>query len=228
MSLTLFRRTRRVACALTLLATTLGLFAGGIGAPAPLVYPRIDLTNGRILRQVEIHARNADTQKVFLLADGTAMFIPLALFPAAVQTAIQQDVPASGGTVSVVPSPEPVQVPSQPAPMIVQVAPAPAAPSEEQVVAAHRRLALAYAVRYFRYEYQVGSGYVRVDSVDCDATPTRPVSGRVGRYETAGTAYLEYFDSAGLSAGRAKCRFWVQTEEDPDQPLRVVRFEHRN
>lgn len=203
----------------------------------PLEFTRLDLTDGRTLKNVSVRSYDAKSDKLLLITDGKAMTIPLSLVPAAIQAQFRK-APESGATVSVAPAapkseaPSPSGTPASPArptPPARDTGTRPDDPQtrERAIADAHRKVALEYAVRYFRYEYQVGPSNVRIDSVQFGDVTNRAVPGWVGTYETSGTAFLEFFDSSRLSYGRAKAHFDVRTEQKPNEEIKVVSFDKR-
>lgn len=117
-----------------LLTLALLAFAPAAAAEPPATLPQVALSDGRTLKNVSIRTFDPATQRVLVLADGRAMTVPLALFPAAVAEKLR-GAPRSGESVSVVGSgarssaalstaadqyhlaqPEPVVLPATPAP----------------------------------------------------------------------------------------------------------------
>jgi len=211
--------------------------ASGASDANTLEYTRLDLTDGRTLKNVAVKSYDAKTDKLLVIANGKAMTVPLSLVPAAVQTQFRK-APESGSTVSIAPA-----APKFTAPVPTGNTVNPARPStpppradgrpddpqirERAVANAHKQVALAYAARYFRYDYQVGPSNVRIDSVEFGDVTNHEVQGWAGTYETSGTAYLEFFDSARVSYGRAKAHFEVRTEQKPNEDIKVVSFDKR-
>lgn len=202
---------------------------------APLQYKRIDLYDGRVLKDVTIKTYDPGTGRVLVIAEGMASMIPLKIFPVSLEKQISETAPRSGGSTATV--------------TVIQRAPAPVPANSQPVLPTsnldrtyidaaenaraeadfrqHAETARTRAERYFRYEYRVGSNAVRVRSLDLDTTPPEPISGWTGRYRTTGKAYLEYFDSAGWSYSRADAPFEVVTEKKPNGHIEVVDFSLR-
>ena len=110
----------------------------------PLRFTQIDLTDGRQLKNVVVKSYDARTERLLIVADKTAMTIPIALLPPPFNEKLKA-APATGGSVSTAlslprpPAPPPpsvgasdanaVAVPATPAPEVnVAPEPAPSAP----------------------------------------------------------------------------------------------------
>jgi len=197
----------------------------------PTKFARMDLLDGRTLRNVELVSYDAANAKVLLIADQKAMVVPLSLIPQPFASRFKHDLPESGATASIVPNPPaapaPAPRPAGPPAPPVEVVPAPAAAgnaADQPVLAAHRNAAEARAARYYRFEYRAGSDSIKVTALQIETDPPQPVDGWPGRYRTQGRAFLEFYDSVGRSFSRASSRFEVLTEQAPDKPLTVVQF----
>jgi hypothetical protein len=216
----------------------LGLLAvGAVGAagaadPAPTKFARIDLLDGRTLKNVQLVSYDAAAAKVLLIADHKAMDVPLALFPQPFANRFKHDLPEAGASASIVPpgpAPAPANQPLvRPAPaMTVPPAPAPAnggGAAADPALAAHKQAAAARAARYYEFEYPAGSGAIKVTALQIETDQPEPVAGWPGRYRTQGRAFLEFYDSAGRSFSRTTSRFEVLTEQPAGKPLTVVQF----
>ncbi len=198
-----------------------------------LEFTRLDLTDGRTLKDVVIKSYDAKTDRLLILTGKKAMTLPLSLVPAAVRARFRTDAPASGSTTNVMHE-EPKRTPPAPAPVpppVVTVIQQPTQPAVdpaqqlEALKAAHRAVALQRAEKFYRYEFPMGSSYVRVTAQDFEATVPREVPGWSGRFETTGKVFLEYFDSVGRSFKRTTSTFTVLTETKPDQGIVVVGFD---
>jgi hypothetical protein len=88
------------------------LLAGALRAfaqPAddvPLKFTRLDLTDGRKLKNVTVRSYDAKSEKLLVVADGKAMTIPIALVPAPFNEQLK-GAPASGNSVSTIAAPTP-------------------------------------------------------------------------------------------------------------------------
>jgi len=211
---------RGVSLALILLAAR----ALAPAADVPLRFDRIELRDGRTLRNVVIKSYDAATDKLLLIADGTAMLVPVNLIPAPFAAHLKADAPPAGGSTAVVatraaaPAPQPVPMPAAPLGASDQGV------DQERLRAAHRQAAEARALRYYRYEFQAGSSAISVTAVDIETEPPEKVEGWPGRYRTKGTARLEFYDSKGNSFSRSAGAFEVLTEQKPGESVRVVDF----
>ena len=205
--------------AAAILLTTVGRAAD----PTPTKFTRIDLLDGRTLKNVELVSYDAAAAKVLLIADQKAMVVPLALIPQPFADRFKHELPESGASASVVPNPPAAPVPAPaPAPAVV---PAPAPPAADQPpLAAHKKAAEARAARYYRFEYKAGSDSIAVTALQLETDPPVAVDGWPGRYRIQGRAFMEFYDSVGRSFSRATSRFEVLTEQPPGKPVSVVEF----
>lgn len=216
-------KSARLCC---LIAAAVLLTAVGRAAdPAPTKFTRIDLLDGRTLKNVELVSYDAAAAKVLLIADQKAMVVPLALIPQPFADRFKHELPESGASASVVPNPPAAHLPvAAPAPAPA-VAPAPAPPAADQPqLAAHKKAAEARATRYYRFEYKAGSDSIAVTALQLETDPPVAVEGWPGRYRIQGRAFMEFYDSVGRSFSRATSRFEVLTEQAPGKPVSVVDF----
>jgi len=206
------------------------LLAAAQAADVPLRFDRIDLLDGRTLKQVEIKSYDAATGKLLLVADGSALVVPVDLIPAPFAARLKAAAPAAGSSTAIVATRTVTPVPA-PGPA-VQVVPMPAAPiggrdptaDTERLLARHKQAAEARALRFYRYEFPAGSSAITVTAVDLETGQPEPVEGWSGRYRTKGTARLEFYDSKGGSFSRSGGAFEVLTEQKPGEALKVVAF----
>lgn len=224
--------------------------ATGLSAAEPTLTPlgRLELLDGRILKNVVVRSYDTHVSKVLLIADGKALLIPIDLIPPPhadrilaasrrtapdlVQTTPVPPPPAPAAppaTSSSVPVPTPFQpsaptTPPPPPPAPVPVAPAPvAAPTDPR--RAHQAAALAHALRYYKYEYRTGSNAIAVTDSDIAVERTEAVPGWTNRYRTIGKAYVQAYDSyGGGSFRRSTSRFELLTEQKPGEDIQVVDF----
>jgi hypothetical protein len=209
---------------------------------APLNFSRLDLSDGRKLKNVVVKSYDAKSAKLLIIANGTAMTIPLAVVPPPFNEKLKA-APASGGFVNTIAAPSrplvsaadqyhlerpmPYRPPQviyvpQPAPVLRPVAPDPLLAQAD--LTRHQAAAQARAQNYFRYEHQYGSTSIIVNSLNFELGVPTAVPGWPGRFESKGTAYIEYYDSRGRSFGRTTSRFEVTTEQKPGEALQVVDF----
>lgn len=92
---------------------------------------------------------------------------------------------------------------------------------------AHQQVAEQKAINYYRYEHQLGSNSVTVQSVTLDDVECAPIEGWSGRRRTQGRALVEFYDSKGRSFSRAVFSFEVITEEKAGGSVKVVDFTHK-
>ncbi len=187
-------------------------------------FTRLDLTDGRTLREVTVKSYDPATGRVLLLAGRTAMSIPVALIPAPFDVQVKAAVPVAGSNLTTI-VPRAAPPPSAVAPAVapVQVSAPPAAPRAAPV-SRHREAASERARRFFTYEYQAGSSSVSVYECEIETEETEPIAGWDGRYRTKGRAYLQFYDSRGRSFSRATSRFEVITEQKPGKGVEVIDF----
>ncbi len=200
----------------------------------PLEYQRLDLTDGRRLRDVVIRSYDPAADRFLLVAQRKAMTIPARLIPEAIAAKLKQAAPQSGSSVSSTPK-SPSSPPSThtarepaPAPSRQQAArPSDSAREDQSARAnaeAHRTAAIEHARTFYRYEFKAGSDAIRVQSVHIEAGAAKPITGWENRYRTQGTAHLEIFDTKGWSATRAKSTFEIVTEEKSNEPIAIIDF----
>jgi hypothetical protein len=221
------------------LVVEFGLLAAGTAIAAdttPTKFARIDLLDGRTLKNVELVSYDAATDKVLLVADQKAMLVPVNLIPAPFAARFKHDLPESGATSSIVANgaavaPRPshatpaMQPVVNPRPTIVVPAPANAGiAGGGQTLARHKQVAEARAARYYRFEYKAGSDSIMVTGLQIETDQPELIEGWPERYRTQGRAFLEFYDSKGGSFSRATSRFEVLTEQKPGKPLTVVEF----
>jgi hypothetical protein len=189
-------------------------------AEAPTRFARLDLLDGRKLTNVTVRTYDAASGRVFLIADRKAMSVPITLIPQPFAQQFKLGLPAGGGSMTVVKSSPPAQLPRQitsaapavssgPAPVVTVV-------NESATVDpayAHAEAAAKRAERFFRFEIPTGSNAISVYDVDIETLGTEPVTGWEGRYRTRGKAYIQYYDSKGNSYSRVTDGFEVITDQ---------------
>lgn len=202
--------------------------AGGLGAAAgeaPLKLARLELADGRALTNVVVKSYDAVSGRLLLVADGTAMLIPVSLVPAPFGERLKADAPRAGSSMSVVPAaPDAGPAPAPAAPPAAPAATPAAGADDAAAIADHRQVAEERARQYYEFEFMAGSGAVSVTKLDIQTRPPEPVPGWPGRYLTRGKAFVEFYESKGRSFGRRAGRFEVVTLQKPDQSVIVVEF----
>jgi hypothetical protein len=201
--------------------------------PAVTPIARLQLLDGRTLKNVVIRSYDVRSAKVLVVANGKALLIPLTLIPPPYAEKIQADNPrSSADLVQTTPVPEPSApvpppsdtrvIPPPPPPPPAPVAPV-ATPADPRK--AHQEAAKAHARRYYKYEYRTGSNAISVTDSDIAIDETEPVPGWSNRYRTTGKIYLEIYDSVGGgSFRRGTSRFEILTEQKPGEDIKVVDF----
>lgn len=195
-----------------------------------LHFNQIDLTDGRTLRNVTIKTYDNVSGRVLIITEGKASTVALTLFPSPLDQQISARAPRAGTTSTVVPQrvlPPPQEAPPAANPDRTASDQAEAA-AADSTLEQHRSAARARADRYFRTEYNLGSGAVRVRSVDLDTRLPEPVAGWSGRYRTQGRAFIEFFDSKGWSYSRSTAAFEVLTQQKPDGQISISEFALRH
>lgn len=223
--------TKRYVRALACSAVAVTLFVAALAAAQPAsTFARIDLTDGRSLKDVTVRSYDPASGKVLLMAGRTAMSIPLALIPAPFDTQVKEAVPVAGSNLTTV-SHRPTAAPSARAEPVrvvpVQImAPSTSGerPDASSSLARHRDAASKRAERFFTYEFQAGSSSLSVYDCDIETEEIEAVAGWDGRYRTKGRAYLQFYDSRGRSFSRTTSRFEVLTEQKAGKDVTVVDF----
>jgi hypothetical protein len=227
---------------------TLALAAAGpTEADVPLKFSRLDLTDGRKLKDVVVKSYDAKTEKLLVIADGKAMTIPIGVVPAPFNQQLK-GAPASGGSVSTFGAPSSTlvsasdqyrmdvpatvrpmaTVPPQSAPPRARPAPDPAA-VEAARLKRHQSVARTRAERYYRYEHPLGSSSIKVMAIEFELSVPKAVPGYTGRVETQGKVYLDYIDTVGGgSVQRATAMFEIMTEETPADGINVIDFRRKS
>ena len=205
---------------------------GAADDETPMRFDRLDLNDGRRLKNVVVKAYDAKAEKLLLIASGKAMFIPIGLIPQPFQDRFKADAPRSGSTATEVQAPAPVPAP----PPAAGPSGAPASnpdpeaseATQQRLLARHKQAALERAKNHYRYEFKVGSDASRVTALDFEVDEPEAVVGWPGRYRTQGKAYLEFFDAKGYSFGRTWSTFEVITEQKPKEALKVIDFARKS
>ncbi len=116
---------RLFAVGLIILSAAPGSFsAAPVATESPVEFTRLDLADGRRLKNVVVKTYNASTDTVLVVADGRAMTIPLKLVPATFQAQLK-GAPVSGQNMTIIATPK-VIPPSAPAGPMVTFSVAPA------------------------------------------------------------------------------------------------------
>lgn len=219
-------------------ALALGSFA--VAAPAteeapavPLQFARLDLTDGRKLKEVVIKSYDADAKKILLITAGDkALLLPIDQIPQPLRDQLKEGAPRGGGSTSVV-SPSKIITPST-IPGTVLPAPAPVAPPmpvspAEDPRLQHEAVARNRAQRYYEDEFQVGSGAIIIVKLSLDTDEPEPIPGWTGRYRTTGRANIGFYESKGRSFSRTQTStFECITEQKPGERIKVVDFSLRS
>lgn len=204
------------------------LFAPARGAtPPPLAeFTRLDLVDGRSLRNVVVKSYDSTTDKLTLVADRNLMTVPLVLIPAPFRASIRQAVMSTRSVPAPAVPPKSQgprsRNPVEPARNDVPT-PGTVDTADRELIDAHRSAASAYAEHYYRTEHQWSTGNVSVTVVKIDTADPEPVAGWVGRYRTEGSVEVDV--TSGLApAKRMRATFDVLTEKKPSGAIEVVHF----
>ena len=210
-----------------------------------LQFSRMDLNDGRKLKNVVVKSYDAKSEKLLMIADGKAMTVPITLLPVPFNEKLK-GAPASGSTVNTVATPprpivpaanqyfveQRVARPTPPPVVVYQPVPASAAPSapmSEQIARAEQeKAARDRAQRYYTYEYPAGLTSHRVTLIDVELETPRAVPGWTGRNMVQGKAYVELYDRRNRSTQRTTSSFEVLLEQKPGESLKAVDFTVKN
>jgi hypothetical protein len=226
-----------------ILVAGIGLVVGGamFAADEDLVlqFHRMDLSDGRKLKNVIVRSYDAKSEKLLVIADGKAMTVPIALLPAPFNQTLK-GAPASGGTVNTFAAPpRPVLSAADqyylehPAPVRtfapVQPTRAPAVQvSTENPHTAQEKVARDRARRYYTYEFPASMTSHRVTLIDVELQTPQSVPGWTGRSSAQGKAYIELYDRRNRSVQRRTSNFEVLMEQKMGESLRAIDFTVKN
>ncbi len=204
-----------------------GLFAGELGGffkSADLEFTRLDLTDGRRLNNVVVKSFNPSAQTLFVVADRTAMTIPLRLIPPAVRPMFQS-VRLSGATspTTAAPAPAPVAIPQSQAESKASNTDTPAAETEPTIGAKeHTEFARRYADDYYRTKHQYGTGAVSAYVNDVVIDECAPMQGWDRQFRSQGHA------DVSIAGHPTKLTFEVLSKEKDDHSLALVQFSRKS
>lgn len=213
-----------------------GLFLAGTAcaatnSPAALEFTRLDLLDGRKLRNVVIKSYDARTDKVVLLADQTMMTVSAALIPAPFADGVRKEALALPST-----SPAPrvissVQRSPAPRPQPPVQWSRPASPQSAKAtvdLAAHKIAATDRARTFYHTEFKSGSVGTSVVVNFLGLDEPEEITGWEGRYRTQGRAELEYRDRNYRSTGKVNSTFEVITESKSGAAVTVIDFTRKS
>ncbi len=189
-----------------------------------LEFERLDLTDGRKLKNVVVKNYDAEKDRLLLVANGKAMTISVELVPEPFRTRLKEHAPSAGSSTSSIPpkrhrpptaNPEPQPVPPS----------APTRPVQPTIdPAQHRASAVDRADRYYRFEHQAGAATLSLRDVAYETDDPEPVTGWPNRYRVQGRAFLEYYETKNYTTIRSTDRFEVLTEQKDGGSIRVIDF----
>lgn len=187
-----------------------------------LAFSRLDLSDGRRLTKVVVKSYDAEKETLLLVANGEAMVVGMDLVPEPVRGRLKEEAPPAGASTVTVPFDSLHASPSWPS--SVETLSSDSSPRLASGPEAHKAAALERAQTYYRFEYQGGSGSIRVTAINFETSDPEPVDGWTGRYRTQGRVLLEYFDTKGYSFSRATDRFEIITEQKEKGSIKVIDF----
>jgi len=170
--------------------------------PLDFRFVRIDLANGRILKNAALTGFNRESELIYVMEDRKLKPYPAALFPGFVRDQIDDrlaEYPDTSGktesTSAARPEAPPDREPESSRPPIGS--PEAHAINQEQIESAVSAKAQTAALRHFRYGSRNGSGYSTMTNGDVDLDPPVGIKGWPHRYRVEGTVYFSLYDSVG-------------------------------
>jgi len=187
--------------------------------PGDLEFARLDLIDGRSLRNVVVKSFNPNAQTLFVVADHKAMTISLQLVPPAVRpmfSAVRISAPTAA--VSEMPRrkrPAPASTHGDPEPTSTDPAAAqPSAGAKE-----HAEFAQKYADEYYHTKHQFTMGSVSAVVIDVAVDDCSPMQGWERQYRSQGHVNVSYSNGQ-----QGRLTFEVLSKEADDHSLTLVQF----
>lgn len=191
-------------CLILLMGT---LFASATRAqdmvPLDLRFARINLVNGRILKDAALTGFNRESELIYVMEDRKLKPYPAALFPGFVTDQIEvrlaeyPDTSEKSRTPSKTVAPPTQASKSEPPARAPIGSPEDNAAVREAIEDAVAAKAQTAALRHFRYDSRNGSGYTTMTNGDVELGRPTPVKGWTHRYRVEGTVYFSFYDSVG-------------------------------
>lgn len=217
---------------IVLLVVLLGLGSGSTlhaNAMVPLDFRfvRIDLANGRILKNAALTGFNRESELIYVMEDRKLKPYPAALFPGFVRDQIDarlaeypdtsDESAAADRKDSTAPS---AQKPEATRPPIGS--PEANAINQAEIEDAVMRKAETAALRHFRYGSRNGSGYSTMTNGDVDLDMPEAVPGWSNRYRVKGTVYFSLYDSVGETFSNRRRGVEVIVEAKSSRSIKVL------
>lgn len=193
--------------------------------PLNLRFERVNLSNGRVLKDAALTSFNRDSNLVYVLEDRKLKPYPRALFPGFVTARIDDRLKEH-------PAPKPSR---QPAPQSSPHGESPPPSKSNPIGSPERnaadRAAIEAAVaakaesaarRHFRYGQRTGSGYTTTTESEVELDGPTPIPGWPGRYRVEGTAYYSYYDSVGSTFNNRRRGVEVIVEAKSPSRIKVL------
>jgi hypothetical protein len=190
----------------------------------PLQLERLELTDGRKLRDVVVRSFDAEKGRLLLVASGKAMLLSIELLPEPVRTRVKEETPEAGGTTNTSPPAANPTPPERPrTPPVPPPEPArngqPAFDPRPHVEAAKDR-----ADRFYRFEHFPGSATLSLRVAKFETDDPEPLTGWPNRYRVQGRAFLEYYETKNYTTIRSIDRFEIITEQKGTRNVQVLDF----
>lgn len=193
--------------------------------PLDLRYERVNLANGRVLKNVAITSINRESGLVYVLEDRKLKPYPKALFPSFVTQRITsrlQEYPnpdSSRKRATRLAPPTPRTPSPSPAPIGSPENNAAQRAAIESAVAAKAETA---ALRHIGYGQRMGSGYTTTTQSEVDLDGPVAIPGWPGRYRVEGIAYYSYYDSVGTTFNNRRRGVEVILEAKSPRSVKVL------
>ncbi|MEJ6731332.1 MAG: hypothetical protein QNK90_04515 [Opitutaceae bacterium] len=193
--------------------------------PLDLRYERVNLANGRVLKDVAITSINRESGLVYVLEDRKLKPYPKALFPGFVTQRIAnrlQEYPAQDSSRerarALTPQPSNTRSPTT-SPIGSPENNAALRAAIETAVSAKAETA---ALRHIGYGQRTGSGYTTTTQCEVELDGPTAIPGWTGRYRVKGIAYYSYYDSVGTTFNNRRRGVEVILEAKSPRSIKVL------
>ncbi|MBT5901033.1 MAG: hypothetical protein HOH58_02875 [Opitutaceae bacterium] len=190
--------------------------------PLNLRFERVNLSNGRVLKDAALTSINRGSDLVYVLENRKLKPYPRALFPGFVTARIAdqlEEYPAPKSSSERKPSTYARVSPSSQSKSDPIGSPERNAADRAAIEAAVAAKAESAALRHFRYGQRTGSGYTTTTQSEVELGGPQPIPGWPGRYRVEGTAYYSYYESVGTTFNNR--RRGVEVIVEAQSPSRV-------
>ncbi|GAB5560189.1 MAG: hypothetical protein SynsKO_18360 [Synoicihabitans sp.] len=170
--------------------------------PLDLNYARINLSNGRVLKQATLTGINRESDLIYVLEDRKLKPYPRKLFPTFVTDRVDDrlaEFPADKPNSRAIKASPKTPTAKSDASRAPIGSPERNAADRAAIEAAVAAKAETAARRHFRYGQRSGSGYTATTSSEVDLDSPVAIPGWPGRYRVKGVAYYSYYDSVGTT-----------------------------